>query len=52
VKAKRAGTGAEDEMYLSLLPGVVFLIIYVTRTQLRPVDVAELEKLKYGYKGA
>jgi len=51
-RAKLAGAEREEEMYLSILPPVVFLIIYVARTQLKPVDVGELEKLKYGYKGA
>lgn len=52
LRAKLKGEGAEEELYLSLLPGVVFLVIYVARSQLRPVDVGELERLRYGYKGA
>ncbi|TID15710.1 hypothetical protein E6O75_ATG08038 [Venturia nashicola] len=44
--------GVEEELYLSLLPGVVFLVCFVARGQLRPVDVGELERLRYGYKGA
>ncbi|QDS76646.1 hypothetical protein FKW77_008136 [Venturia effusa] len=51
-RAKQMGTRKDDELYLSLLPGVVFLIIFVARRQLRPVDVQELERLRYGYKGA
>ena len=31
---------------------VVFLLVLVARTQLRPVDVGELERLRYRYKGA
>ena len=31
---------------------VVFLLVLVARTQLRPVDVGELEQLRYRYKGA
>ncbi|KAE9978001.1 hypothetical protein EG328_007217 [Venturia inaequalis] len=52
LRAKQKGEGAEEELYLSLLPGVVFLVVYVARGQLRPVDVGELERLRYGYKGA
>jgi len=48
--AKRAGR--EEDMWLSVLAPAVFLVIYFARTQLRPVDVSELERLKYGYKGA
>lgn len=52
LRAKLKGEGMEDELYLSLLPGVVFLVGFVARGQLRPVDVGELERLRYGYKGA
>jgi hypothetical protein len=30
----------------------VFLLLFLAKTQLRPVDVEGLEKLRYGYKGA
>jgi len=35
-----------------LVPGFVFGVILFARTQLRPVDVGSLEKLRYRYKGA
>jgi hypothetical protein len=49
---KAKSTGREDDMWFSVMPGVVFLVIYGLRTQLKPVDIGELERLKYGYKGA
>jgi hypothetical protein len=39
-------------MWFSVMPAAVFLVVYAVRTQLKPVDVGELERLKYGYKGA
>jgi hypothetical protein len=50
VRAKNKGL--TDEVWLAVLPSFVFLLLFLVRSQLRPVDVAELEKLKYGYKGA
>jgi hypothetical protein len=44
--------GREDDMWFSVMPGVVFLVVYGLRTQLKPVDIGQLERLKYGYKGA
>jgi hypothetical protein len=44
--------GLIDEVWLAVLPSVVFLLLYLVRSQLRPVNVKELEKLRYGYKGA
>jgi hypothetical protein len=35
-----------------LVPGFVFGVVMVGRELLRPVDVGELEGLRYGYKGA
>lgn len=35
-----------------LVPGFVFALVLFARTQLAPVDVGELERLRYGYKGA
>ncbi|OCK83627.1 hypothetical protein K432DRAFT_423215 [Lepidopterella palustris CBS 459.81] len=34
------------------VPAFVFLVILFARTQLRPVDISELERLRYRYKGA
>ena len=50
LNAKRARR--DEEVWLAVLAPVIFLLIYAIRTQLKPVDVNELEKLKYGYKGA
>jgi hypothetical protein len=44
--------GLLDETWLAVLPCGVFLLLFLVRTQLKPVDIAELEKLRYGYKGA
>ena len=53
LQARRAKTnGITDEVWLAVLPSLVFLLLFLVKTQLRPVDVAELEKLRYGYKGA
>jgi hypothetical protein len=49
---KAKSKGREDDMWFSVMPGVVFVVVYAVRTQLKPVDIAQLEKLKYGYKGA
>lgn len=50
VRAK--SRGQIDEVWLAVLPSLVFLLLFLARTMLKPVDVAELEKLRYGYKGA
>jgi hypothetical protein len=50
VRAKQKGL--TDEVWLAVLPSFVFLLLFLARMQLRPVDVGELEKLRYGYKGA
>jgi hypothetical protein len=50
LRAKRQGL--TDEVWLAVLPSLVFLLLYLARSQLKPVDVRGLEKLKYGYKGA
>ncbi|KAK8202788.1 hypothetical protein IWZ01DRAFT_515427 [Phyllosticta capitalensis] len=34
------------------VPGIVLGLVFLVRSQLAPVDVAGLEKLRYGYKGA
>ncbi|KAF2142413.1 uncharacterized protein K452DRAFT_297705 [Aplosporella prunicola CBS 121167] len=34
------------------LPGLILGLVYLVRSQLAPVDVAGLERLRYGYKGA
>ncbi|MBE7180484.1 MAG: hypothetical protein INR71_04600, partial [Terriglobus roseus] len=34
------------------LPAVVFALVLLADWQLRPVDVGELERLRYRYKGA
>ncbi|KAF2431915.1 hypothetical protein EJ08DRAFT_648578 [Tothia fuscella] len=44
--------GREDDVWFACLPGVVFVLIYIVRTQLKPVDLGELRRLRYGYKGA
>lgn len=44
--------GRVDDVWFAVMPGVVFVLVYIVRTQLKPVDVGELERLKYGYKGA
>ena len=44
-QTKKAVRGADE-------CAVVFLLVLVARTQLRPVDVGELERLRYRYKGA
>lgn len=31
---------------------VVFVLVFLVRSQLAPIDVAGLERLRYGYKGA
>ena len=50
IRAKQQGL--TDEVWLAVLPSAVFLLLFLVRTQLKPVDIAELEKLRYGYKGA
>ncbi|KAB2575074.1 hypothetical protein BFW01_g8314 [Lasiodiplodia theobromae] len=34
------------------LPTLVFVLVFLVRSQLAPIDVAGLERLRYGYKGA
>ena len=50
IRAKQQGL--VDEVWLAVLPSAVFLLLFLVRTLLKPVDMAELEKLRYGYKGA
>ncbi|KIW05165.1 uncharacterized protein PV09_03716 [Verruconis gallopava] len=50
LRAKRSGL--IDEVWLAVLPTFVFLLLFLVRSQLHPVDVKALENLKYGYKGA
>ncbi|KAF1988102.1 hypothetical protein K402DRAFT_40800 [Aulographum hederae CBS 113979] len=42
----------KDDVLTSFFPAVVSAVTLVVRFQLRPVDVEELEGLKYEYKGA
>jgi len=44
--------GRPEDMWRGLLPGMIFAIVMFARTQMRPLDVAGLERLRYGYKGA
>jgi len=44
--------GRPEDVWKGLLPAVVFAIIMFARTQMRPLDVGGLERLRYGYKGA
>ncbi|THY17528.1 hypothetical protein D6D02_03147 [Aureobasidium pullulans] len=41
-----------DEAWRAFLPGAVFLVTMYARSQLVPLDVASLDRLKYNYKGA
>ncbi|KAG9671334.1 hypothetical protein KCU99_g5761, partial [Aureobasidium melanogenum] len=41
-----------DEAWRAFLPGAIFLVTMYARSQLVPLDVASLERLKYNYKGA
>lgn len=34
------------------LPAVIFILILIARSQLKPVDVEGLDRLRYRYKGA
>ena len=53
LQALRAKTrGLTDEVWLAVLPSLVFLLLLLAKSQLKPVDIEGLEKLKYGYKGA
>ncbi|GME28066.1 hypothetical protein GTA08_BOTSDO01164 [Neofusicoccum parvum] len=40
------------EGWEGLLPALVLGLVFLVRSQLAPVDVAGLERLRYGYKGA
>ncbi|KAF2100802.1 hypothetical protein NA57DRAFT_74398 [Rhizodiscina lignyota] len=52
ILAGRGGRKQEEVWPPGWLPGCVFALVMVARVQLKPVDVEELEKLKYHYKGA
>lgn len=54
VREGLAGTGWREGLAGGggYVPAFVFLLVLVARTQLRPVDVGELERLRYRYKGA
>ncbi|KAI5212262.1 hypothetical protein E4T42_01116 [Aureobasidium subglaciale] len=41
-----------NEAWRAFLPGAIFLVTMYARSQLVPLDVASLERLKYNYKGA
>ncbi|GAB7348117.1 hypothetical protein MBLNU459_g6136t1 [Dothideomycetes sp. NU459] len=44
--------GFVDEAWRGVLPGAIFLIVMFARSQMAPLDVQGLERLKYNYKGA
>jgi hypothetical protein len=44
--------GLLDDAWLAALPLLVFIITLYARSQMQPLDVASLERLKYNYKGA
>lgn len=48
----RDGRRPEEVWPPGWLPAAIFIVVSVARTMLNPVDVGELEKLKYEYKGA
>lgn len=54
VREGLAGTGWREGLAGGggYVPAFVFLLVLVARTQLRPVDVGGLERLRYRYKGA
>ncbi|KAI4763860.1 hypothetical protein E4T52_04206 [Aureobasidium sp. EXF-3400] len=41
-----------NEAWRAFLPAAIFLVTMYARSQLVPLDVASLERLKYNYKGA
>ncbi|KAH0364412.1 hypothetical protein KCU65_g6776, partial [Aureobasidium melanogenum] len=41
-----------NEAWRAFMPGAIFLVTMYARSQLVPLDVASLERLKYNYKGA
>ncbi|KAI4846319.1 hypothetical protein E4T44_05127 [Aureobasidium sp. EXF-8845] len=41
-----------DEAWRAFLPAAIFSVTMYARSQLVPLDVASLERLKYNYKGA
>ncbi|KAH7058591.1 hypothetical protein B0J12DRAFT_650832 [Macrophomina phaseolina] len=43
---------AKVEGWEGYLPAIVLVLVIVVRSQLAPVDVAGLQRLRYGYKGA
>lgn len=43
---------AKVEGWEGYLPAIVLVLVFVVRSQLAPVDVVGLERLRYGYKGA
>jgi len=41
-----------NEAWRAFLPAAIFAVTMYARSQLVPLDVASLERLKYNYKGA
>jgi len=44
--------GLLDEALRNALPAAVFVVVVIARRQMAPLDIAELERLRYEYKGA
>ncbi|KAL1304746.1 hypothetical protein AAFC00_003687 [Neodothiora populina] len=44
--------GSVEGFWRGVLPGAIFSVILFARSQMTAVDVVELERLKYNYKGA
>lgn len=44
--------GQDGFWILCLVPGVMFLVVMISRQLMGSVDVGELERMKYRYKGA